>query len=250
MAESLPDVTDLERERVRRRSAASADADVSAKLAQVAQALAQNLDVEQMLQAILNLAAQLIPGCDHVALALNQAGRPAGQVVFTDDIAQKCDALRTELDEGPGSAVVTDAEPCGIPDTQVEDRWPRYAARVSALGVGSQLTLSLNSGRDAIGVLNLYSGTPHAFDGDSRATASGFAVHAAVAIAGAQREQHLRIAVESRQLIGQAVGMLMERHSMGAGPAFDLLVKASQRSSKKLRDVAARVVEAGPGALG
>ena len=84
---------------------------------------------------------------------------------------------------------------------------------------------------------------------ESRGIALAFAAHAAIALAGAQREAHLRTAVESRQAIGQAVGMLMERHRLDSSAAFDLMVSASQRSSMKLRDIAARIVEMGPGAL-
>ncbi len=218
-------------------------------LAEVAQVLAGDLTLDQTLQNVVALAVNSVPGCDFAGVSLLHPGRGIESPAVTDDIVAKSDAIQYELNEGPCiDATWVDATRL-IDDTDTDEQWPKFARRASALGIGSLLAAQLDTGRGSIGALNLYAAEPHAFDEESRAIALAFAAHAAIALAAAQREQHLRTAVESRQMIGQAVGMLMERHSLAPGPAFDLLVKASQRSSRKLRDVAARVVELGPGAL-
>ena len=157
--------------------------------------------------------------------------------------------MQYELNEGPCLDAIWEESTRLIDDMATDQQWPRFAARASALGVGSLLAAQLDTGRGSIGALNLYAVSPHSFDEESRSIALAFAAHAAIALASGQREQHLRTAVESRQTIGQAVGMLMERHALGPSAAFDLLVSASQRSSMKLRDIATRVVEMGPGTL-
>ena len=136
-----------------------------------------------------------------------------------------------------------------IANTADDDRWPAYSRRLATFGVESLLVTRLDYSRNNVATLNLYAEMPDAFDDKAKELVAAFAEHASLALASDQLEQHLRIAVESRQAIGQAVGILMERHKLDPDAAFDLLVRASQRGSVKLRDIAARVVEAGPDSL-
>ena len=102
-----------------------------------------------------------------------------------------------------------------------------------------------------LGALNLYSRRVDAFDESDMATALLFSTHAAIALSHAQTRagdveltRQLREAIESRDVIGQAKGILMERERVDADAAFDMLRRASQRLNVKLRDVAGRVVHA------
>jgi AmiR/NasT family two-component response regulator len=72
-----------------------------------------------------------------------------------------------------------------------------------------------------------------------------FAAHAAVALRSAQDKQSLRIAMTTRNLIGQAQGILMERFKMTAEQAFAVLARVSQQTNVKLRDVAQRLIDTG-----
>ncbi|MCE6995468.1 ANTAR domain-containing protein [Saccharothrix sp. S26] len=98
---------------------------------------------------------------------------------------------------------------------------------------------------DDLGALNLYSPDVRAFDEDSQHVGSLFASHAAVALAASQEREHLTEAMRTRDLIGQAKGILMERHKFTGDQAFTLLVRASQRANMKLRDLADRLVHTG-----
>jgi GAF domain-containing protein len=122
-----------------------------------------------------------------------------------------------------------------------ESRWPQFAPRAAELGVGSMLVLPLNAPRGTLGSLNLYARATSAFDQDSALIADAFATHAGIALAHAQMESNLRTAMTSREEIGRAVGILMERHRVAATQAFDMLVFVSQRTHRKLRDIAAWV---------
>ncbi len=98
---------------------------------------------------------------------------------------------------------------------------------------------------DQLGALDLYAGRPGAFDDESQDIVQLFAAHAAVAIAGAEHEENLRTAVGSRDLVGQAEGILVERHEITADQAFGVLVQVSQEVDRKLSDVAGELTDTG-----
>jgi GAF domain-containing protein len=138
-----------------------------------------------------------------------------------------------------------------VADMAHEDRWGDYPRRAVEAGICSSLSLPLTAGEGGRGALNLYSSRPHAFTGTDERTAHGWAGQASgalsVALRMADREdavEHLHRGLVTRQVIGQAVGLLMAQRRCTAEEAFDLLRSASQRGNEKLRDVAARLVAA------
>ena len=133
---------------------------------------------------------------------------------------------------------------------RTEQRLPRFAAEAVRLGVLSSLSFQLFVEGDDLGALNLYARAPHAFGEESEDVGLVLAAHAAVALAGARREDHLRRAVDNRDLIGQAEGILMERHELTADQAFQVLARVSQQTNRKLVDVAEELTRTGtvPGA--
>ncbi len=92
-----------------------------------------------------------------------------------------------------------------------------------------------------MGALNLYSKQRDAFDDEAVAVGSVFATHAAVALAGAQQDEQMQRALQGRDVIGQAKGILMAQQDVSADEAFDILRRASQRMNIKLRELAERV---------
>jgi AmiR/NasT family two-component response regulator len=109
----------------------------------------------------------------------------------------------------------------------------------------SQLCIPLQADERSLGTLSLYAAKPAAFtDVDERVTTM-FATLAALALADALRAEQMRAAVANRDLIGQAKGILMERHRITADAAFARLAEASQHDNIKLTEVAARLVETG-----
>jgi hypothetical protein len=124
-----------------------------------------------------------------------------------------------------------------------EARWPLFAPRAAEAGARGMLSFQLFVTGDDLGALNLYSYEPDAFGDESEHVGLMFASHAAIAYASIRRQTQLAEAVASRLVIGQAQGMLMMRYDMDEGHAFAVLVRASQSSNRKLRDVARHVVE-------
>jgi ANTAR domain/GAF domain len=132
-----------------------------------------------------------------------------------------------------------------------EQRWPQFAQRAADLGAGSMLSFQLYVEGDNLGALNLYGRHPNAFDDESEQIGLLFASHAAVAFAGAQGMGHMREAVATRDLIGQAKGILMERYKVTGDQAFRMLLKVSNDNNLALRVVAENLASTGqlPGLL-
>jgi GAF domain-containing protein len=165
--------------------------------------------------------------------------------------AAACDQLQYELSQGPCLDAFDSNALVRVDDLHSDPRWPQFAARASELGVRSVLAVPLMAPRGILGALNLYAHEPAAFDTDAETIASVFATHAAIALFHAELEANLRMGLSTREEIGRAVGILMERHRVNAARAFDMLVYASQHSHRKLRYVALWVNETGedPGSL-
>lgn len=107
------------------------------------------------------------------------------------------------------------------------------------------MAFQLSTEEDMIGALNLYAGHPCAFDERSRDVGVIFAAHAAVALGWARTEQQLREAIDTRQVIGEAIGILIERRRITSTEAFEMLARDSQDFNIKLRKVAEQVVDTG-----
>ena len=132
-----------------------------------------------------------------------------------------------------------------VADMASEERWPQFARRASEAGAASMLSLQLYVEGDNLGALNLYSRTPNAFDDESEQVGLLFASHAPVAHAGVRKEVQLAKAVASRDLIGQAKGILIERYKISPERPFLVLTGISQASNRKLHDIAAELVRYG-----
>jgi GAF domain-containing protein len=222
--------------------------DLARTLAGVARDLTRVGTVQETLQRIVDLALQTIPDADCAGVMLLEDSHVTAPAA-TDLRVSELDALQARLWEGPGMDAMREQASAYSEDLAHEPGWPRFAPKAAERGMRSLLAIRLHPDDDVLGALNLYSRRPAAFDEADREVASLFAVHAAVALEAAERHAddvtralHLQEALESRDLIGQAKGILMERQHIDADQAFDILRRASQRSNLKLRDVAALIV--------
>jgi ANTAR domain/GAF domain len=150
-----------------------------------------------------------------------------------------------QFGEGLVRAAAADGSVLRIDDTAEEERWPAFARQARELGVGSIIACGLRTGPGLRAALVLQSAEPGAFDGLAADAVDVYATHAASALARSQNTDSLREAVRTRQVIGEATGILMERHRIGSPAAFALLVRASQHLNVKLRAVAAHVTRTG-----
>jgi GAF domain-containing protein len=201
-------------------------------------------DVEKTLQAITDGARDSVPGADAVSVSF-VTGRQAYSRAATDDLPRLVDELQSRLDEGPCLDALREQTTVRVDDVATEERWPGFATEAAAIGMGSSLSFQLFVEGDNLGALNIYSRSPHAFDHDSETVGLVFASHASIALAAARQEENLKRAVDHRDLIGQAKGILMERHRLTAGQAFHVLVQASSHTNRRLFDIAEELTTTG-----
>jgi GAF domain-containing protein len=153
--------------------------------------------------------------------------------------------VQYQAGEGPCLDAARHHQTVRSDDLRAEARWPRFARQATGLGVLSVLSFQLFAGDDSFGALNLYAADPAAFGQDSESTGLLLASHAALAMAAARTEAGLLTALDTREMIGQAKGILMERYKITGVQAFGLLVASSQGMNRKLRDVAEHLVATG-----
>ena len=130
-----------------------------------------------------------------------------------------------------------------IVDMAAETRWPRFCTAAVEFGVGSLLSFQLFVRRHNLGALNLYAVEPGVFDQDSIVIGELLAQHASVALIGASAVTQFRSALTSRDVIGQAKGLLMHRENMDSTQAFALMLKTSQNANVKIVELAHWIVE-------
>jgi GAF domain-containing protein len=189
--------------------------------------------------------------CTFAGITLSQGGR-FQTPVYTDERSPKVDQVQYDTGSGPCVDAARTGEIFEIPDTSAEQRWPEFSEAALAENIRSTLSVPLDVGgnrTEVLGALNLYSEVPDAFDADDVAATQSLAHQAAIVVANAQaywgakqESEHLQKAMESRAVIEQAKGILMTQSRVSADDAFELLVRASQRENRKLRDIAAEIV--------
>ena len=222
-------------------NAANPEQELAETFAEIARSLQAQGSVQETLQRIVDLAVDTIDSGEHAGVTLIKAGS-FETTAGTDDIPGKVDRIQYETDEGPCLSAIREHEIYEIGDLSKEERWPKFATRANEeTGVRSMLCFRLFADEDTLGALNMYSKAESAFEDTDRAVGSVFAAHAAVALSTAMEHNQLEEAIKSRDVIGQAKGILMERESVSADEAYDILRRSSQNLNVKLRDLAAKV---------
>lgn len=132
-----------------------------------------------------------------------------------------------------------------VRDLTQETRWPKFRAEaLNSTPVRSIMGFQLFVNGTSMGALNVFAERPNAFDERTRRLGSLFATQVALIWDAARRELQFREALASRDIIGQAKGMIMERYAMRANQAFELLRQLSHDSNVPLAEVATKVVDA------
>jgi GAF domain-containing protein len=216
--------------------------DLADSLVLVARELNAPRDLTTTLHRIVEVAARSLPGIDHVGITLGHSPGQMETKAATDEFAWKLDRLQQEVGEGPLVHAIEGRELVLVEDAEDDSRWPQYIKPAIALGLRSQLGIRLCADEQTLGGLNLYSSSTDTVDPDVVHLAELFAEHAALALGRAQREDQLQVAITTRQLIGQATG-IMERHALDEVRAFDHLIRVSSHRNVKLRDVARELVD-------
>jgi hypothetical protein len=220
--------------------------ELATRLGVMARELEAEDDTEAMLRRIVTDAVALIPGADEGSISVVIARSRVTSQAPSGELPQRVDHLQEEVGEGPCLDAAYQHQTVRVPDMEVETRWPNFARRAAdEAGVRSMLSFQLYVEGDNLGALNLYAKSPNAFADESEAVGLIFAAHAAVAFAGQRKEDQLRRGIDSRDLIGQAKGILMERHKIDNDTAFRVLAKFSQDHNIRLQELAATVALTG-----
>lgn len=213
-----------------------------AELADIALTMYGEPDIRQTIDCVVDYA-RTATRCDDGGLLLLKGRNHLESAGATGSDVEQSDHLQADLDEGPGPRVVRSQRVAVVDDTSADPRWPRWSERAVALGLRSVLSVPLSTTHSTLGALNLYAKEPRSFDESDVSVAETFAQHASVALASALEEDGLRHAIDSRHLVGQAQGILMERFGLDAEQAFAVLRRYSRDGNVKLRVVAEQIIE-------
>ncbi|MEN3315451.1 MAG: hypothetical protein V7605_1685 [Acidimicrobiaceae bacterium] len=203
----------------------------------------------ELLQGAVLLARRTLPSAHSVSITVAEGGayRTSNS---TGDEALHIDETQYRSDEGPCLEALRSMKQVQVAVEPDSDLWPRFQASAHEKGVTAVLSTPLfRAPGDAIGALNIYSHRPAGFADAEVGTANVVAEQAAILVANAsalagatQLNDELRNAVASREIIGEAKGIIMERQSCTRDEAFEILRRASQRENRKLRGLAEELV--------
>ncbi|RLK26170.1 GAF domain-containing protein [Micromonospora sp. M71_S20] len=205
--------------------------------------------LEAVMSQIAALARRGVPGAEDVSVTLLRGEAPQS-LAYTSAMARELDEWQYAHGGGPCLDASVSGGVLSLPDMATENRWPAWAAEARDRGVHSSLSMGLPIQEAVVGTLNVYGTRPHAFDPEGIELAKTFAAYAAVALANAHLYEstttlarQMRTAMESRAVIEQAKGIIMGERRCTPEEAFALLSKVSQDSNRKVRDVAAALVD-------
>lgn len=199
-------------------------------------------DLDQTIERITAAAVEVLPEVEHASITIRHGDGRLETFAPTADVIVELDAAQYDLQEGPCYEAAVDTVHVTAPDLADDPRFVRYAPVALAAGIRAQAGIRLFETPTSNGALNLYSARAGAF-ADLGALGQLFAHQSAVALAYAREIGQLQEAVQTRQLIGQAVGVTMARFDLDEARAFGFLARLSQDTNVKLRAVAERLLD-------
>lgn len=216
--------------------------DLALRMAELAQVISLRR-VDDVLVDVTAAAKELIPGVDIAGVLLVGKGGTHQTLAPTSDVMFKLDELQMTTGEGPCLQAALDEIVIRTDDFRDEPRFPNYAPKVVELGLLSALSLKLYTADRTAGALNLFGYEPRPWNSEAETIGMVLAAHAASAILASRESEQLQSALSTRDRIGQAKGIIMERFKIDDVRAFEMLRKLSQDTNTKLVDVAHRVID-------
>jgi transcriptional regulator with GAF, ATPase, and Fis domain len=215
------------------------------RMAEAARGMSEARHPADTLQRIATMAVELIDACDVAGVCVLRTGRN-DTCAHSHASLLVMDDLQHDLAEGPAMGGASTADMVSVDDLRKGAPWPRWGSEVAdRTGVRAYLGFRLFVEDDSIGMLNLYAYEPAAFDHEDKLDGLVAAAHAAVALSATVRHDQLHTALTSRQVIGEATGILRERFALTSDQAFAVLKRLSSQQNIKLLAVAQQVVETG-----
>lgn len=215
---------------------------IALRMAELARVIALR-KVEDVLVDVTATAKELIPGVDAAGVLLVRNGNTHETLAPTSDLMFKLDELQMTTGEGPCLKAALNDVVVRVDDFRDEPRFPNYSPEVIRLGVFSALSFKLYAADRTAGALNLFGYEPTSWNSDAESIGMVLAAHAAAAILASREGDQLKSALTTRDRIGQAKGIIMERFKIDDVRAFEMLSQLSQDTNTKLIDVAQRVID-------
>jgi GAF domain-containing protein len=207
--------------------------------------------LQSLVQHVTDVAAQVIPGEPVTSVTIVTDGRPR-TVAASAPLAMELDGTQYRLGAGPCLSAATTGRTAEVPDTSADTLWPAFSREAAARGCTRIMSVPLPVQELVSGGLNVYLRGARPQDESATALATRFAGYAVVPVSNmylytsaVERADRLAAALDSRSVIDQAKGILMERFKLTADQAFQALVRVSMESNLKVREVAERFVRTG-----
>jgi hypothetical protein len=213
------------------------------RIAEVARSLEAETGAEDTMELAVKLAVEIIEGAEEATISLVRRARIVETPAATSERALEVDRIQQELGEGPCLTAIREEEIVSCTDIAAEDRWGDWGPRTAeATGFASMLCLRMFTHSEQLGALSVFSAKPHAFTGADVESGLSFAAHTAIAVTVARLDENKDVALDSRSLIGQATGIVMDRYDMDAVRAFAVLKRISQQSNVRIHEVAVELL--------
>jgi hypothetical protein len=207
--------------------------------------------LESVVRTVTELTARVLPGEPIASVTILRGGK-ASTVASSGDLALELDREQYRLGAGPCLSAAATGQPSEIPDMRMDQQWPDFAAAAAEAGCDSLLSFPLPGREQVSGALNVYAREFTTADQRTRDLLARLTAYAVVPVsnvylyeAAVARAEHLQSALDSRAVIDQAKGILMERFRLTPDAAFQALTRVSMETNTKLRDVASRFVATG-----
>lgn len=205
------------------------------------------LGTDAVMADITASAVRLIDGAVSAGITVTKKRKVIDTLAPTDDHAREFDLLQQQCGQGPCLDAAWQHRTVRVPDLYTDDRWPDLTAAVRAHSpIRSSVSYELFTHAEGIGALNVYATRPHAITDDAVEKGYALAAHAAVVFDAARKHDQFQSALASRDTIGQAKGILMERFNIDATAAFDLLTRLSQESNVTVAQIARQLASSKP----
>ncbi|MET0899072.1 MAG: GAF and ANTAR domain-containing protein [Mycobacterium sp.] len=217
--------------------------DLAVRMAELARTIASPRSLDDVLAGVTAAAKDLIPGVDAAGVLLIAKGDIFKSLATTSELPHELDILQMKFDEGPCRQAALEDVVVRTDDFREEKRWPQYSPKCVEMGVLSGLSFKLYTADRTAGALNLFGSEPQTWDTESETIGMVLAAHAASAVLASRESEQLKSALSSRDRIGQAKGIIMERYKVDDMQAFEMMRRLSQDSNTRLVDIAQQVID-------
>ena len=219
--------------------------DLTRAIAEATRSFFAPASLDDTLRGVTESARSLIAAVDCADILIVQGPKKYQSHAATSELPVRLDSIQERIGEGPCIDAARSEKFVRCNDFRTDARWPVFGPEATKAGVLSSMSFRLYTNDDTIGALNLFALTADAFDDDDEELGTVLATHAAVALYAANKTEQFKSGLASRDTIGQAKGMLMERYGIDAVQAFDLIARLSQNENIPVAALAAVLVTRG-----